>query len=260
MKPILFQWGNLSLHSFGVLVALGFIAGLWVAARNARRVGLSADVIHDLTPWLVLGGLMGARALYVISYWDRDFAGRPVWDVLAIWKGGLVFYGGLIAATLTGLWRLHRLKLPVWSVADCLAPGIVLGHAFGRIGCLMNGCCYGRPLAAPWAIHFPTGHETAGVGVHPAQLYESALNLVFFALLMTAFSRRRFEGQVFCLYLVGYAILRSTVEVFRGDYGLAGASPASRLTPGQLTSLLILGSGVALYQILRKRTPSPRLS
>lgn len=261
MKPILFQWGDLSLHSFGVMVALGFLAGLWVAARNARRAGLPDDVIYDLAPWLVIGGLLGARALYVLSYWDRDFAGRPLGEIFAVWKGGLVFYGGLIAATGAGLWRLHRLQLPVWTLADCLAPGIVVGHAFGRIGCLLNGCCYGRPLNSAWSIHFPKEHVTNGAPVHPAQLYEAGLNLLFFGLLMTVFSRRKFPGQVFCVYLIGYAVLRSTVEVFRGDYEPSVPSALTRLTPGQSTSLLILGAGVVLFQLLRSRSqPAARPS
>lgn len=261
MNPILFQWGDLSLHSFGVMVALGFLAGLWVAARNARQVGLPDDVVYDLAPWLVIGGLVGARALYVISYWNRDFAGRPPLEIFAVWKGGLVFYGGLIVATIAGVWRLRRLGLPVWTLTDCLAPGIVIGHAFGRIGCLLNGCCYGRPFNSPWSIQFPKDHITCGIPVHPAQLYEAGSNLLFFALLMTAFHRRKFAGQVFCIYLIGYAVLRSTVEVFRGDYEPAPASAITRLTPGQTTSLLILCAGVVLFQVLRSRPQaSPRPS
>lgn len=254
MKPILFQWGHLSIHAFGVLVALGFLTGLWIAGRNARAAGLSAAMVHDLAPWLVLGGLAGARLWYVVSYWNRDFAGQPWTEMFAIWRGGLVFYGGLIAATLLTLWRLHRLKLPMWTVADCLAPGIVVGHAFGRLGCLMNGCCFGRPTEVAWAIRFPSDHATAGTGVHPVQVYEAGLNLIFFALLQLLFKRRRFPGQVFCAYLAGYAVLRSTVEVFRGDYPRSGL--LAGLTPGQQTSILILAAGILLYLWLQRR-PRP---
>lgn len=257
MKPILVHWGSLSLHSFGVLVALGFLAGLWIASRNARRAGLSGEVVYDLAPWLVMGGLAGARLLYVVSYWDRDFAGRPWTEMFAVWRGGLVFYGGLIAATLLAVWRLHRLQLPVWTLADCLAPGIVVGHAFGRLGCLMNGCCFGRPSGAPWAIRFPADHVTQGVPVHPAQLYEAGLNLIFLAGLQYLFARRRFPGQVFCAYLIGYAVLRSTVEAFRGDYVLPAPRTTFLLTPGQWMSLVILTAGILLLLRLRPAgTPS----
>lgn len=253
VKPILFQFGNLSLHSFGVLVALGFLSGLWIASRNARRLGLSGDVVYDLAPWLVIGGLVGARLLYVISYWNQDFAGQPFSEVFAIWKGGLVFYGGLIVATLAGLWRLYQLKLPVWTLADCLAPGVVVGHAFGRMGCLLNGCCFGRSTIAPWAIHFPADHVTHGAPVHPTQIYEAGLNLIFFALLMAILRRRSFPGQVFCIYLVGYAVLRSTVEAFRGDYESLIPGSTAFLTPGQRTSVLILSGGIVLYLWLKAK-------
>lgn len=244
------------MHSFGVLVALGFLVGLASAAYNARRAGLNGEVVYDLAPWLVGAGLIGARLMYVISYWDRDFAGRPLREAFAVWNGGLVFYGGLILASLVGLWRIRAMKLPLWTMADCLAPGIAIGHTFGRMGCLLNGCCFGRPTSLPWAIHFPANHSTAGAGLHPTQVYEALLNLAFFGLLMWAFPRRRFAGQIFALYLVGYAILRAVTEWFRGDYDYISRPVAGVLTPGQSTSVLILVAGLALLFVLR---PKPGL-
>lgn len=257
MKPILFHLGSFPIHTFGLLVALGFLAGLWAAAWNAKRAGLNPDVIHDLAPWLIIGGLVGARVLYVASYWQRDFAGQPLAEIFAVWKGGLVFYGGLIGATLAGIFRLRQLKLPLWTVADCLAPGIALGHVFGRLGCLMNGCCYGRAADLPWSIRFPRGHDTfpisvsAATPVHPAQIYEAVLNLAFFGGLMWFFGRRRFQGQLFVIYLAGYAVIRSVAEFFRGDYAVISNPGAGVLTPGQWTSLLILGLSASLWWILR---------
>jgi phosphatidylglycerol:prolipoprotein diacylglycerol transferase len=206
-----------------------------------------------LAPWLVVAGILGGRALYAIMYWERDFAGHPWSDVVAVWQGGLVYYGGLILATLVGIWRIRVMDLPLWSVADCLAPGIALGHAFGRIGCLMNGCCYGQPTTLAWGIQFPMAHSTYPSALHPTQIYESLLNLVFFAVLMWAFRRRRFSGQIFAIYLMGYAVLRSFTELFRGDYE-SRAESALALTPGQSTSLLILAAGIALFFLLRPRS------
>jgi phosphatidylglycerol:prolipoprotein diacylglycerol transferase len=262
LKPILFTVGDFSLHSFGVLVALGFMAGLWVASRNAMRVGINGEFIYDLAPWLIGGGLLGARVLYVVSYWDRDFAGEPLGEVFAVWRGGLVFYGGLIGATGLAVIRLRMLKQPVWRVADCLASGIALGHVFGRLGCLANGCCYGRPADAPWAVHYPRGHETFPIAaltptaVHPAQLYEAALNLAFFGALLWLFRRRRFDGQVFAGYLIGYAFIRAVAELFRGDYSQQSAPLIGVFTPGQKTSVLILACGLSLWWWLRK-PPEP---
>ena len=253
MKPILFHLGHFDLHTFGLLVALGFVFGLWAASRNARFAGLNPELPYDLAPWLIGGGLIGARMLYVVSYWQRDFAGQPVSEVFAIWKGGLVFYGGLIGATLAGIITVRRRGLPIWKVADCLAPGIALGHVFGRVGCLFNGCCFGRPSALPWAIRFPHDHSTYPSAVHPAQLYEALMNLAFFAGLTWMHRRRRFDGQIFAVYLLGYAVIRSIAEAFRGDYSVISNPAAGVLTPGQSTSVFILAAGAILYGTLRRQ-------
>jgi len=156
LKPILLELGSFRLHSFGLLVALGFLAGSWIASRRGRAIGLDPQAIQDIVfPWLLMGGLIGARILYVLSYWQRDFAGQPLVEVLAIWKGGLVFYGGLIGATIAGAIGIRRKGLPLWATADCLAIGLALGHFFGRLACLLNGCCHGafasRPVTPPVA-------------------------------------------------------------------------------------------------------------
>ena len=244
MHPIAFNIGGYSVHWYGVMVALGFLAGLWTASRRALLVGIDGEKIYDLGPWLIIGTLVGARALYVITFWNSQFAGKPFLDVFKIWEGGLVFYGGLIGATISGILGVRIKKLPLWKVADIIAPSIALGHAFGRIGCLMNGCCYGRACAAPWAIHFPADHETGGVGVHPTEIYESLLNFSLYFGLAWLFRRRKFDGQVFGIYLVSYAFIRAFVEMFRGDY------PVSQihfgLTPAQMVSVPILVVGLIL--------------
>ena len=126
---------------------------------RARLAGISAEQIYDLGPWLILGGIVGGRVLYVISYWREQFAQNPFPEIFMVQHGGLVFYGGLIGATLAGMFYIHRKKLPLWKIADIVAPSIALGSAFGRIGCLMNGCCYGRECHLPWAITFPPGAQ-----------------------------------------------------------------------------------------------------
>ncbi len=131
------------------MVAMGFLAGLWTASRRAQLVGVSAEQIYDLGPWLIVGGILGGRVLYVISYWKEDFAANPFPEIFMIQHGGLVFYGGLIGAILAGMAYLRWKKLPVWKVADIMSPSIALGYVFGRLGCLMNGCCYGRACSLP---------------------------------------------------------------------------------------------------------------
>jgi len=259
MKPILLELGAFRLHSFGLLVALGFLAGSWVASRRGRAMGLDPQSIQDIVfPWLLVGGLVGARLMYVVSYWSRDFAGQPLGEVLAIWKGGLVFYGGLIGATFAGIVGIRRKGLPLWATADCLSIGVALGHVFGRLACLLNGCCFGRACPLPWAIRFPADHATHGAPVHPSQLYEAGLNLLLCGGLIAWQSRRPHgRGQIFALYLMAYAAIRSVSEHFRGDYAVQSAPAAGVFTPGQSTSLWIFAAGLALWVARRPRPGLP---
>jgi phosphatidylglycerol---prolipoprotein diacylglyceryl transferase len=234
---------------------MGFLSGLWTASRRAPAQGISGEQVLDLGPWLIIGALVGARILYVISYWREDFAGHNFLDVFRIWRGGLVFYGGLIGAIVAGIIYLRRKKLPLWRVADVMAPSIALGSVFGRIGCLMNGCCYGKACDLPWAIHFPPDHQTYPHAVHPTEIYDSALNLVLYLGLAWLLRRKKFDGQVFAIYLIGYAVFRSIAEIFRGDYPqhyLGGWA-----TPAQLVSLGIVTAGLLLLWLL-PHTPAGR--
>ena len=172
-----------------------------------------------------------------------------------IQRGGLVYYGGLIGGTLAGLLYVWKSKLPLWKFADALAPSIALGYVPGRLGCLMNGCCFGRETGVPWAIHFPKEHETHGLGVHPTQVYDSLLNLGLYVGLALLHRRKNFDGQVFASYFLCYAVTRSLVETFRGDYPpqqyLGGV-----VTPAHLVSILIFSVGAGLYWKLRQQKPA----
>jgi phosphatidylglycerol:prolipoprotein diacylglycerol transferase len=258
VHPIVFQFGRFTITSYGVMVAVAFLVGLWTASRRAPREGIPPDKILDLGPWLIIGTILGARTLYVISYWREQFAGQPITEIFAVWKGGLVFYGGLIGASLAGILYARLKKLPVWKLADIVAPSIALGYVFGRIGCLLNGCCYGRPCSLPWAITFPNESRLAPPGIprHPTQIYDSLLNLVFYGALAWLYRHKKFDGQVFATYLIGYALLRSFVEMFRGDYPqyyLGGWA-----TPAQLVSIGILAAGLVLQAVLPRPAAGPR--
>jgi phosphatidylglycerol---prolipoprotein diacylglyceryl transferase len=238
--------GGLTVYWYGVLVALGFLAGLWTASRRALRDGLRAENVLDTGPWLLLGAIVGSRLLFVINNWQTDFAGKPILNILNLRQGGLVFYGGLIGAALATIIYLRVKALPLWKMADALAPSIALGAVFGRLGCLMNGCCYGRPCRLPWAIHFPTDHDTQGIGVHPVQIYDSLSNLALYVGLVWLYRRKTFNGQVFATHLICYALLRSFVERFRNDYAPADYV-LGLLTPAQFISAGILAVGALLY-------------
>jgi phosphatidylglycerol:prolipoprotein diacylglycerol transferase len=251
VHPIAFYLGSLPIRWYGVMMALAFLAGLWTATRRARLTNVSGDVIADVTLWLMVGSIVGARFVYVTTYWKQEFADQPLSEIFMIQHGGLVYYGGLIGATIAAAGYLAWKKLPFWKIADILAPSIALGSVFGRIGCLLNGCCYGRACDLPWAIHFPADHETHGAGVHPTEIYDALLNLLLYVFLAWLFRRKKFDGQIFATYLILYAVCRSIVEYFRGDY------PADHihagLTSAQLVSVPIFVVGLALAAILSRR-------
>jgi phosphatidylglycerol:prolipoprotein diacylglycerol transferase len=260
-----FHIGNITIHWYGVLIALGFVAGFWTASRRARLVNFPPERVLDLGPWLILGSILGARVLYVISYWKEQFA-HNLTEIIMIHHGGLVYYGGLIGASLTFILYTRWKKLPLWTLADIVAPSIALGYAFGRIGCLMNGCCYGRVCDLPWAVRFPNqsavweqhfqqtlvGAKDASAPVHPTQIYEALLSLAVYAFLAWLFRHRRFNGQIFAAYLVAYSLTRSLVEFFRGDYPVHYLGGWA--TPAQLVSLFILAAGLALFWLLPRTT------
>ena len=251
MHPIAFYFGSLPVRWYGVMMACAFLAGLWTATRRARLANVHGDVIADVTLWLMAGSIVGARFVYVTTYWKQEFADQPFREVFMIQHGGLVYYGGLIGAMISGLGYLLWKKLPVWKIADILAPSVALGSVFGRIGCLMNGCCYGRACALPWAIHFPADHETHGVAVHPTEIYDALLNLILYIFLAWLFRLKKFDGQIFATYLIIYAVFRSIAEYFRGDY------PADHvhagLTSAQLVSVPIFVTGIILALFLSRR-------
>lgn len=253
MHPIAFQLGSFAIHWYGVMIALAFLAGLWTATRRAPRENIPGEKIADVTFWLMLGTIVGARTVYVTTYWKTEFVHQPISEIFMIQHGGLVYYGGLIGAIITGSLYVWWQKLPLWKVADVLAPSIALGNVFGRIGCLLNGCCYGRACSLPWAIRFPADHPTGGAPVHPTEIYDALLNLVLYFGLAWLFRHKKFDGQVFATYLIGYAVFRFAVEFFRGDYPPDHIHAG--LTSGQVVSIPIFVAGLALAALLAQRAP-----
>ena len=260
VHPIAFQLGRFTVTTYGVMVALAFVAGLWTASRRSVRDGIPGEKILDLGPWLIVGAILGARALFVVSYWQEEFAGKPFLEILAIWHGGVVFYGGFIGASLAFVLYTRLKHVQMWKLADALAPSIALGSVFGRVGCLLNGCCYGRECHLPWAVTFPADSRGAPAGIprHPVQLYDASLNLVCYLGLAWLYRRKKFDGQVFAVYLIAYALLRFFVETFRGDYHehyLGGWA-----TQAQVVSIGILVAGLILWPVLRRQNAPLRAS
>jgi phosphatidylglycerol:prolipoprotein diacylglycerol transferase len=211
MKPILFSIFSWPVHSYGFMLAVAFLIGIIGVGRAARREGISFDAIVDLGIVVLIGAVAGSRIAYVLTEY-RYFIQAPWWEVFLINSGGLAFHGGLIGGFLTGLWFVRRRRLPPWRLADLAAPYIALGYATVRIGCLLNGCCYGKPSALPWAFACAAGDFTQR---HPTQIYAMIGSLVLFFILWRLRNHRRFQGFLFMLYVGLYSILRFVVEFFR---------------------------------------------
>lgn len=264
MDPIALKLGSLTIHWYGVMIALAFLAGLWTATLRARRENISGEKIADVVLWLMVGSILGARIVYVTTYWHEEFAGQPISEIFAVWHGGLVYYGGLIGGIAGGTIYILWKRMPMWKTADVLAPSIALGSFFGRMGCLLNGCCYGRQTDLPWAITFtnPLAHDLSNtplnVPLHPTQIYDGLLNLALYVFLAWLFRRKKFDGEIFATYLICYAITRSIVECFRGDY--TNLHYHFGLSPAQWISVPIFVTGLALAAILSRRTEARQTS
>lgn len=217
MYPILFKLGNFTIHTYGFFVATGFLAGIFLAKHEANRVGEDSEKITDLCFYVLIAAIIGSRIFYVLTNL-KYFAAEPL-DVFKIWNGGLVFYGGFIAALIVLLVYLKKHGMPLWKILDIAAPSLALGHFFGRLGCFSAGCCYGKLSDLPWAVTFsnPDSLAPLGVPLHPTQLYSAANNLIVFGFLFFFKRVKKFEGQLFWIYVLLYGITRSIIEIFRGD-------------------------------------------
>lgn len=214
MHPILFQIGPLKIYSYGVCLASGFIIAALLARAEARRQNVSPEKILDIALSALLAGILGARAFYVaqnLSY----YASFPA-EILMLHKGGLSFYGGFISAVFWVIIALKRAGLPLFKTLDIYAPYIALAQAIGRIGCFLNGCCYGKETTCRWAVSIPADTLSR----HPVQLYESLSLLLIFLFLRILQEKRRFSNKsanIFLFYCILYSILRFSLEFLRAD-------------------------------------------
>ena len=251
MHPILIGWGPFTVRTYGALVALAFVLGVGLLRWLGRERRIPDVFLLDLATVLVVSGLVGARVLYVLLN-GNFFLMHPL-DIFKIWQGGLVFYGGFLAAAAVGVWFVRKRGMPLGTVADLLAPGLALGQAIGRLGCFAAGCCYGRPTTLPWAVRFmnPESLAPLGVGLHPTQLYESAGDFAI-AILLTLLVRanRLRAGSVFWIYVVSYGILRYGVELVRGDD--RGAVVAGLYPSQWIAVVAVVVAVVALATLKRK--------
>lgn len=258
MFPKIADIGAITIHTYGLLLAVAFIAGIWLTSRNARREGIDPDSMWNMGLIIIFSALVGAKILLFLSdysYYSQN--PREIFSLSTLRSTG-VYYGGLALALVASAWYLHRAKLPGWKVADLAAPGIALGQAIGRIGCLSAGCCFGKPTHMPWGITFtdPYAYDNVGVPLntplHPTQLYEAGGTLLLFVYLMWRLSRRHFTGQVILEYLLLYSVLRFIIEFFRDDD--RGFLFNGLLSTSQFIGILTIAASAAAFAYLRRRS------
>jgi phosphatidylglycerol:prolipoprotein diacylglycerol transferase len=241
MHPILFKIGSLTIYTYGLFVFLGVVFGYIVARKNALKNGISDSVFTDIFFWVIVSGFLGARILYILVE-IKNLSVDP-WGII-FGRSGFVFYGGIIAGAVVAYSLAKKFKVDLMKFCDSIAPGLLLGHALGRVGCFFYGCCYGRPDDR-FGILFPPESPAGmlGVKVLPIQLVESFCLFVLFLVLWAISSRKKFDGQICSLYLILYSVLRFSLEFFRYDprgsfYGFSTS---------QVISVFIFIGGVILF-------------
>jgi len=218
MRPILIEVGGIEIPSYGVMLAVSFLAALWYVKRKAPRFSISPVVIETLAFYVMLGVVIGGRLLYVVFHWTQyqhDLLG-----IISIWEGGMMFFGGFLGGFLLGAMYMRKQKIPVLIMSDLVAPALGLGLFFTRIGCFLNGCCFGEPSTLPWAIRFPpecvAGASPIGTqSLHPAQLYESVFGLALFFFLNNRLGKSIRTGAVFAQFLIFYGTFRFGIDLIR---------------------------------------------
>lgn len=265
MHPVLFKIPlvipylgetSVTINSYGVMVALGFVFAIVWVYFESRRLRQDPAKALDLIFYILIAAIIGSRIFHIAISQRGEFLENPL-IVLKVWRGGLMFYGGLICSVAVSVWFIRRHRMPFLLTFDIFAPAIALGHAIGRIGCFLAGCCYGSVCHDhPWyAIVFPPNPNSfapGGVPLYPTQLMESAGEFIIFSALVILRRFKRFDGQIMATYLMLYAVLRYINEFFRGDYQ-RGFVIEPWVSTSQFISILIFIAGAVMYAKLRSR-------
>lgn len=261
MFPRIIDYGHFVLPTYGLMAALGLICGLMLIIHLGRQQGLDPEKLWNLGILAVLSGIVGAKALYL--YNERaDYLQNPrqLFTLSTLQAGG-VWSGGVLLALILCVWYMRRNGMPILRTCDVFAPGLALGHAFGRIGCFAAGCCYGRETHVPWAVtfHNPLAAEIVGtplnVPLHPTQLYEFVVELANCLFLVWLIKRKKFEGEILGTYLIIYGVARYFIEFFRGDPG-RGQFIGFLTTTQFVALLLVVGGGLLWMRRAPLRPPA----
>jgi len=256
MFPVILQLGPIPIRAYGVMIALSFTFGIWYGIRRAAVKKIDAVLFTDLCITILISSVIGARLAYVIPFWD-EYARNPL-QVFQVWEGGLTLYGGIIGAIIGSVVFTRIRKVSFWAVSDVCAPLVALGIGITRIGCFLNGCCYGVPTASAAGIVFPrgcaAGSEYPGIAIHPTQLYDSAFGFILFGVLLLVEKKLRGSGSLFLLFLALYGLNRYFQDMFRTyDPRVVFELGVFTTTGPQLISLILFAGGLFLIWYRREK-------
>jgi len=243
MYPILFEFGNFQIRSYGVIVALSFLLALWMSMREAERKALDPKLIQDFAVYGLLGGLIGAR-LYFVLFSAPDYFFKHPWEIFAIWSGGIGIIGSLLGGFIVAVWFCRKRKIPLLKFGDTLAPGMALGQTAGQFACLLNGDSYGRPTNVPWAITYtdPRSLAPLNIPLHPIEIYEMAAYFLVFLVIWKTRTKYPSDGFALYTYLTGYGVARFLLDFFRGDPAIfAWGVPAAQVFGAALILASLVG-------------------
>ncbi len=258
MYPILFRLDGFTIYSYGFFLILGIVVSGILAIQKVRKEGppIPFERVADLFFYSVLSAVIGSRILFVLINFDL-YRENPL-RIFKIWEGGLVFYGGLILAVGVSIGYMRWYRLPIWKLADLFSPSIALGLFFGRIGCFLAGCCYGKEISLPWGVVFTDPNSVArlNVSLHPTQLYDAAKGLALFFFLNWMEKRKAYDGQIFWIFLFLYSIPRFFIEMLRGDP--RGFPFQDLLSTSQGIGILLASTSLFMLFYLKKHGSSQK--
>ncbi len=252
MHPVLVEIWNLKIYSYGFMLAVSFFAGIWLAGRRAERRGIKKDIVYDLSIILILCAVAGSRGLYILMHRENY---QSIIDIIALWQGGAVYYGGLLLAVAGAIIFIARKNISFFEIADVCSPSIGLGIFLTRIGCFLSGCCFGKTTSCAMGVVFPAdspaGYTFPHSVIHPTQLYSSFYGLVIFILLMLIDRPGSYRGRTFGYLCISYGVARFMVDFFR--YYEGDAVVGGLLTFNQLLSMALVAAGVVILVVQKRR-------
>jgi len=257
LHPTLLKLGSFQIHSYGLLLAIAFLVAIQIFVVRGKRRGISEDALHTVSLVLLILAIVGGRGLFVLTHWS-EYAADPL-GILRLWEGGLMLYGGYVLAIVGGVIYVRRAKLPLWKVADAAAPAMALGIGIGRIGCFLNGCCFGVPTHAPWGVQFPPGSYSSfvfpGSHIHPSQVYMVLSGVLLFVVLIRLDRKPRFDGYLFWMGVALDSVLRFGIDFTRyyDSTSFLGKIGGLSFNINQILSGVLFLTSMVMLKILSRR-------